>query len=106
MTDLQHDLIKKLSLHQYYLAPRLAYSGRKGYMLYSGNANPVKWYPERTVRKSVLEVLKKDKSGRLTLNLNLVRQQHGKTLLKKFYKQKTKQTHGIRSNQPQKTIQI
>lgn len=106
MTDLQHDLIKRLTKEGYYLATRTAFSGKKGYMLYFGNANPEKWYPERTVRKSVYEYLKKDKFGRLTLNLNLVRQLNGNTLLKKFYKQKTKKAHGIRSNQPETAIQI
>ena len=105
MTDEQHDLIKRMSTGKYYLAPRIRPSGRWGYMLYSGNANPEKWYSSKTA-KIVLGVLKKDKSGRLTLNLNLVRQQHGKTLLKKFYKQKIKKAHGIRSNQPETAIQI
>lgn len=85
MTDLQHDLIKKLFKPGFYLMTRLRHSGRRGYMLYQGNANPVDWYSEANY-KIVKEVVKKDKIGRITLNLNLVRQQHGSSLLKILYK--------------------
>lgn len=87
MTYLQHDLIKIMISGKYYLASRRAYSGRPGFMLYTGNAIPKKWFSEKTVKKSVWNSLKKDSHGRLTLNLNRVKQLHGKSLLKKLYKQ-------------------
>lgn len=85
MTDTQHDLISKMVSGKYYLAPRNRHSGRIGYMLYQGNANPAQWYSEADY-KAVHNVTKKDKVGRITLNLNKVRQQHGKALVKILYK--------------------
>ena len=84
MTDLQHDLIKSLSKRNCYLRVRMSHGGRWGYMLCEGNANPVRWYSEKTT-KIIYELLKKDKDGKMTLNLNKVRQQHGKSLVKILY---------------------
>lgn len=85
MTDLQHDLVKSLFRPGTYLMTRTAHSGRMGYMLYEGNANPVRWYSSRAFA-IVRQVVKKDKAGKITLNLSKVRQQHGKSLVKILYK--------------------
>lgn len=85
MTDWTYHLMKKLLTEDCYLAIRESRTGRSGYMLYSGNQNPEQWFSDATL-KSIRNSLKKDKQGRFTLNLSLVRQQHGKSLLKQLYK--------------------
>lgn len=85
MTDLQHSLIKQLFKPGAYIMPRMKHSGRIGYMVYTGNANPVQWYSYKNYMV-VQDVLKKDKEGRYTLNLHKIRQLHGSSLLKTLYK--------------------
>ncbi len=101
MTELQQDLALRLLKGDRYLLPKPNFKGQHGFMLYVGNANPEKWFPYKAF-KGVKELLKKDKKGKLTLNLNLVRQIHGNTLINKQYK---KSKNGTRSNKPQTTIQ-
>jgi len=88
MTDRQHDLIKRLSLTDCYLVRKETLSGNEGWLLCDGNMNPVRRYAHKTVKDSVLDILKTDGRGRYTLNKSLVRRQHGKSLLKIFYNQK------------------
>jgi hypothetical protein len=54
-----------------------------GYTMYEGNMSPV----QRRVRlnKNVRGLLKADKKKRLTINLNQVRQLHGRSWIKKYY---------------------
>lgn len=85
MTDLQHQLTKQMYRHGVYLRCKPALSGRTGYMFYSGNQNPERWFSAKTAWP-IVNICKTDKDGRLTLNLNKVRQQHGKTLVKNLYK--------------------
>ena len=86
MTELQYDMILQMFRGGgRYLLPKINHTGRSGYMLYEGNQNPVRWYSEKTVHKIDL-LLKKDRKKRLTMNLALVRKQHGKSPVKQLYK--------------------
>lgn len=86
MNDLTCDcVIRMLNDRTTYLAPKKSHSGTGGYMLYQGNANPVKWFSPAQV-SPLKDLLKKDKNKRLTLNLTLVRQLHGKSFIKQQYK--------------------
>lgn len=85
MTTAQLNIIKGLLHKGRYLLPRMKHSGRQGYMLYEGNANPLYWYSCQTFN-IIRDVIKKDKDGRITLNLNDVRQLHGKSTIKILYK--------------------
>lgn len=90
LTDLQCDLVIRLCRGEGYLRPRKNHTGRDGYMLYVGQQVPKRWYSDKTARP-VTSLLKKDSSGRLTLNFNLVRQLDGRGYIKKAYK-KTRST--------------
>jgi len=89
MTDLQKELVYRMATGEYYLVPRMNHNGRSGYMLYEGRQDPVMWYSDKSV-KIVRDILKKDKRQRYTLNLSLVRKQHGKSLVKILYNRKWK----------------
>ncbi|HXR84291.1 MAG TPA: hypothetical protein VN722_08285 [Hanamia sp.] len=104
MTGHQKYLLKLLLEEGYYLLKTKNLNGVEKYKLYHGNANPVQWINQRTA-KCLKEYFKKDKKGIITLNLNLVRQAHGKSNIKTFYKNSKKQSnHGIRSNKSEEKI--
>lgn len=54
-------------------------------ILYQGNQNPVKKFSPELV-KNLMAVFKQDKNGKITFNKNKIRQQDGRTFLKKLYK--------------------
>lgn len=85
MTPEQKQLAFELLTGEYYLALKKRGNGKDAYMLYSGNQNPVRYYSMAIVRMFKM-VLKTDKKKRLTANLSLVRQLHGKSHIKKTYK--------------------
>lgn len=64
------------------------------YVVYDAKVNPITKVRRSTVDKldrfidPKLKLWKKGKNGDLTLNLNTVRQLHGKNTLKKMYKQR------------------
>ena len=92
MTKLQNDLIRRMMTGNYYMMPKVTHRGRTGCMLYKGHQDPVKWYSDKTAR-IIRQLLKRDKRGRLTVNLSLVRRQHGKSLIKQLYNQTVKQSN-------------
>lgn len=67
---------------------------RKCYTLYDEKVNPVQRIRHRSIQRldqfidPKMKLWKKDKAGRMTLNLNTIRQLHGKTTLKQLYKRK------------------
>lgn len=73
-----------LLLKGYYLRKRINHTGVNGYMLYEGKQVPILFLHERTV-KPVLPFLK-EKRKVYTINLSLVRQAHGRTIVKQMYK--------------------
>lgn len=85
MTPQQKILAFQLITGDYYLVQRMRRSGAMGYVLYQGNQTPVKQYSAATVNK-FRSVLKTDSKNKLTINLNLVRQLHGKSHIKSTYK--------------------
>lgn len=86
MNDWTCDLVIKLLKNKTtYLRVRPNSTGRKGFGLYKGNQVLIHWYTEKQVAQ-LKELLKVDKQKRLTLNLSLVRQLHGKSFIKQQYK--------------------
>lgn len=67
-----------------YLMPRTDTKGRARYMLYKGNQDPETYISNAAIKK-YRHLLKKDRKNRFTVNLSMVRQQHGKTYIKKLY---------------------
>lgn len=68
-----------------YLLPRPDTKGNQKWMLYKGNQKPVRYFSNATVRK-IKVYLRKNAKEHFVLNLSLVRQAHGKTYIKKLYK--------------------
>lgn len=86
MNDWTCDLVIKLLKNKTtYLRVRPNSNGRKGFGLYQENQVLIHWYSEKQVDQ-LKDVLKVDKQKRLTLNLSLVRQLHGKSYIKQQYK--------------------
>lgn len=77
--------LKLLKNKTAYLRVRPNSTGRKGYGLYINNNEIIHWYSQKQVNE-LKDVLKIDKHKRLTLNLSLVRQLHGKNFIKQQYK--------------------
>lgn len=81
MTHLQKDIISKLIVGHYIKVCH----GRD--ILYRDNAVPVlrlKYFD----MKKVSPLLKKDRKGRMTANLSIIRQLHGNCIAKRIYKGK------------------
>lgn len=85
MTINQKYLMKVLLEGGHYLVQLRSHNKSQKYKLYEGNSSPVCWLNSSQV-KFLKPFFKEDKKGRITLNLNLVRQAHGKSLLKIYYK--------------------
>lgn len=69
-----------------YLSQRPCRNKRYGYCLYTGNASIVSLVTIKQYER--IEPLLKESKKRFTLNLSIVRQQHGKSIVKKLYKKK------------------
>lgn len=82
-------LIVMLLTESRYLRHRINHNNEAGFMLYEGNATPLRFFHEKNV-KEIKDLLKKDKKGKLTLNLNSIRQLDGRSAIKKLYKKKLK----------------
>lgn len=95
MTDNQKVIIETLLNRDHYLLETNNYNGVSMYKLYKGNQIPVRYVHAKTV-SSLRRLFKRSKTGRLTLNLNLVRQEHGNSFIKQHYKKATR--HGNGSN--------
>ena len=85
MTYEQKELVFALLRGDCYLRPKKSPNGKYSFMIYSGNQKPVKYVTDNAY-KAVKEYVKKDKSGKITLNLTVVRQLHGNNHIKKQYK--------------------
>lgn len=85
------DLVTTLLRGGTYLRVRPSRNGKPAYMLYSGNQVPVRGYSERNY-KQIHDLTKKDRIGRITLDLRLVRQMDGRSFVKKRYRQTRKTT--------------
>jgi hypothetical protein len=90
MTILQKYLLTKLLEGDFYLVRQPRDKWKVWYKLYNGKANPVRWINPRTC-KFLKNYFKEDTRGRITLNLSLVRQAHGKSTIKILYKEKATQ---------------
>jgi hypothetical protein len=106
MTPLQQSAIDHLFTGGY-LALRDRRKTAKGedfirYTLYKGNAVAVRIYHERTLQR-ILQICKRDKHGRYTLNLNLVRQLRKNSYVKALYLE-IKKTEGAAEIMNQKMI--
>lgn len=77
-----NDLLDK---KDFYILPVTNGHGRAMFKMYSGNMNPEYYIRSKTYKK-IRDLVKKDKRGRITLNLSLVRKLHGNNWIKKAYK--------------------
>jgi len=84
MTDQQKDLIWLLLQEDHYLVKTINARGREVYKFLSGRQIPVQYFTEINVKK-IKDFLKSDSKKRMTLNLNAVRQLHGKNYIKMLY---------------------
>lgn len=86
MNHLQKTLLLLLLTNDdHYLMKSSDFKRRDIYKLYKGNQELVRVYKAADYKK-LHDVTKKDRKGRLTLNINLIRQLHGKNHIKKTYK--------------------
>ena len=85
MNKEQKDLIWLLLQQKHYMIKTINSRGREVYKILEGRQVPVQYFTEANVKK-IKSVLKSDSKKRMTLNLNAVRQLHGKNYLKILYK--------------------
>lgn len=87
-----------------YLKHRASHNKRYGYAMYSeiGVLAYLVSNKQFSRHKDVFKV----KSGKYTLNLNSVRQQHGNSDVKQLYKKFKSQKNGIGSNIPEAGVQV
>lgn len=86
MTPSVKSLLSNLIDGHHYLKDWSTVQKSRSYKLYKGNMIPCRYVGNQTVRQ-IRDLLKKDKYGRYTLNLNRVRQLHGNSIIKRMYKQ-------------------
>ena len=87
MTDNQKYLAELLMTGDYYLREINHAKKRKAWKLMDLENNPIKYVTPGTVKK-YKHILKKDKIGRYSFNLNLVRQENSNAYVKQLYKKK------------------
>lgn len=93
MKEKIRNIVKKLMQGEYYMRKTIGLKGEELFTVYTGSQVVVMRLKEHHLKK-VMQVFKKDKkSGKITINLNLVRQQHGNTVVKKIYKKKESNCH-------------
>lgn len=92
MTHSQKILITKLLTGHFLRATKS--KGKACYVLYDAKVNPLQKINARTVDRidrfidPKIKIWKKSKRGNITLNLSMVRQLHGRHMIKHLYKQK------------------
>lgn len=92
MTATRKDIIEKL-LQGYYLRSWLNRNRISCYRLYDPKGNPIKNVDAKTIDTldrfidPKIKIWRIIKPGKITLNLAMVRRLHGKSFLKKAYKQ-------------------
>jgi hypothetical protein len=90
MTANRKYIIDRL-LEGWYLVPWKRPSGAKCFRLYNNGGAPIHNFRQRTFAKldsyvdPKIKIWKKDKLGRITLNLSSVRQLHGRSYIKQAY---------------------
>ena len=92
MTKKQKDLIWLLLQENHYLVKTINARGKEVYKILEGRQIPVQYFTEANVKK-IKDFLKSDSKKRMTLNLNAVRQLHGKNYLKMLYTKKRQLLH-------------
>ncbi|RYG33366.1 MAG: hypothetical protein EOO01_33290 [Chitinophagaceae bacterium] len=105
MSAAKKELINKLLSGEYYLMEADDRRTQRGFILYHGKQKPERWY-KRTSLKHLIVLFKEDKKKRLTLNLSLVRQEHGKSIVKRLYKIFKTKTDGTRNNKTEAGIHL
>jgi hypothetical protein len=82
-----------------YLRSRSDLKGKsRMYTLYRGNQNPIRIFT-RADYKAIEQFCKIDKIGRIVISIKSIRKAHGKSYVKKLYKQIKKETRTINSNE-------
>lgn len=92
MTETRKHIIDTILAGGYVMAWKST-RGTKCYRLYDATANPLVNVRQATVKKldrfidPKIKIWRKDKLGRMTLNLSMIRKLHGRSYIKKAYKQ-------------------
>jgi len=94
MTKNQKDLIWLLLQEDHYMIKTINAKGKEVYKVLEGRQTPVQYFSEVSVKK-VKDFLKSDSKKRMTLNLNAVRQLHGKNYIKMLYTKKRRQRQDV-----------
>jgi RNA:NAD 2'-phosphotransferase (TPT1/KptA family) len=84
MTKQQKDLVWLLLQEDHYMVKTINAKGREMYKVLEGRQKPVRHFSTVTVN-GLKDLFKTDDKKRFTLNLNLVRQLHGKSYIKILY---------------------
>jgi hypothetical protein len=92
MTKKQKDLIWLLLQENHYMIKTINARGKEVYKIFEGRQIPVQYFTEINVKK-IKDFLKTDGKKRMTLNLNAVRQLHGKNYIKMLYTKKRQLSH-------------
>ncbi len=96
MTEQQKDLIWLLMQENHYMVKSINARGKHVYKILEGRQIPVQYFTEANV-KTLQYVLKTDSKKRMTLNLNSVRQLHGKNYMKILYNKKRERADNVKS---------
>ena len=85
MTKKQKDLVWLLLQENHYMIKAINARGKEVYKVLKDRQIPVRYFSEINVKK-IKDFLKSDSKKRMTLNLSVIRQLHGKNYLKILYK--------------------
>jgi hypothetical protein len=92
MTKQQKDLIWLLLQENHYMVKAINARGKEMYKVLKDRQIPIRYFTEINVKK-IKDFLKSDSKKRMTLNLNAVRQLHGKNYIKMLYTKKRQLLH-------------
>lgn len=83
MTPIQKKVFQLL-MNDHYMVVTQNIRGRKCWKVYDPEKRPVMYC--HFMKDPLKRVLKHNKKGQITINLSLVRQEHGSSFMKTFYK--------------------
>lgn len=86
MTPAQHRIYQDLLAGAYIVERPHPDRGRM-FKLYKGNADPIRWVKDSEYKAFTFVMRKEKRTNRLVLDRRAVRRLHGKTTLKKLYRE-------------------
>jgi len=92
LTIIQKTVILHLLTDGYLILCR-NFKGARKFKLFTGKQNPVRWLTDKQMDYRIKNLLKENKKGIYTLNLNTVRSLDGRSWVKKQYKRISNNKH-------------